>query len=112
MSLSNPRSYARIALPAALALALTMSTGCQQSKMVTGGVRAIWVTRGDYRSPDDVAKIMEDCSKGGFNVVVFGNDVDHFLRRYDDGLALFYFLVNLCVCLIDFHSFHDANILS
>jgi len=71
MSLSNPRSYARIALPAALALALTMSTGCQQSKMVTGGVRAIWVTRGDYRSPDDVAKIMEDCSKGGFNVVVF-----------------------------------------
>ena len=53
------------------ALVVAGAAGCQQGRMITGGVRAIWVTRFDYRSADDVSRIMDDCSRGGFNVVVF-----------------------------------------
>jgi uncharacterized lipoprotein YddW (UPF0748 family) len=34
-------------------------------------VRSVWVTRFDYRSPDDVARIMERSAELGFNVVFF-----------------------------------------
>lgn len=33
--------------------------------------RAIWVTRGDYRSPEDVVKIVENCEKFNFNQILF-----------------------------------------
>jgi uncharacterized lipoprotein YddW (UPF0748 family) len=45
--------------------------GCQKGNMFTGSVRAIWVIRDDYKTPEDVVQIMENCRKGGFNTVVF-----------------------------------------
>jgi len=36
-----------------------------------GPLRAIWVTRYDYRSPADIAKIMENCRSVGLNAVLF-----------------------------------------
>ncbi len=71
MARSNPRAYTKIWWGMSSALALAATAGCQQSRMITGGVRAIWVTRGDYRTAEDVTRIMEDCHQGGFNVVVF-----------------------------------------
>lgn len=67
----NRRACLRASSLCCLALALAASAGCQQGKMFTGGVRAIWVTRGDFRTADDITRIMEDCRQGGFNVVVF-----------------------------------------
>ena len=71
MVVSPPRASLRTPLLFSLALALAATAGCQQSKMITGGVRAIWVTRGDFRTADDIKQIMEDCSEGGFNTVIF-----------------------------------------
>lgn len=34
-------------------------------------VRAIWVTRFDYKSPRDVAKIVENCARAGFTDIFF-----------------------------------------
>jgi len=34
-------------------------------------VRAIWVTRWDYRGPQDIRRIMEDCRSLGLNTVLF-----------------------------------------
>lgn len=34
-------------------------------------IRAIWVTRWDYKSPSDIAAIMENCHRAGFNTVLF-----------------------------------------
>ncbi|MBI4578767.1 MAG: family 10 glycosylhydrolase, partial [Planctomycetes bacterium] len=67
----NLRAFLKASSLSCLVVVFAATAGCQQSKMVAGGVRAIWVTRGDYRSPDDVSKIMADCREGGFNVVVF-----------------------------------------
>ena len=59
----------------ALILAIT---GCHgrakttwQGRKVTGPVRAIWVTRWDYKSPRDIAIVMENCKTAGFNTVLF-----------------------------------------
>ncbi len=54
-----------------LAIVLAANAGCRQGKMFTGGVRAVWVTRGDYRSAADIPQIMDNCRDGGFNVVLF-----------------------------------------
>jgi uncharacterized lipoprotein YddW (UPF0748 family) len=34
-------------------------------------VKAIWVTRFDYKTPQDVVRIMDNCHKAGFNTVLF-----------------------------------------
>jgi len=34
-------------------------------------IRALWVTRWDYKSPDDIALIMKRCQQSGFNTVLF-----------------------------------------
>src|SRR6185436_6751297 len=34
-------------------------------------VRAVWVTRWDYRTEDDVRKVLERCAGLGFNRVIF-----------------------------------------
>jgi len=34
-------------------------------------MRAIWVTRWDYKSPSDIAIIMENCQRAGFNTILF-----------------------------------------
>jgi len=67
----NARAHLKVLSLFSLEVIVTATAGCQQSKMITGGVRAIWVTRGDFRSADDVTRIMEDCRQGGFNTVIF-----------------------------------------
>lgn len=34
-------------------------------------IRAIWVTRWDYKTPRDIAIVMENCRRGGFNTILF-----------------------------------------
>ena len=34
-------------------------------------IRAIWVTRWDYKTPADIARIMDNCRQTGFNTVLF-----------------------------------------
>jgi len=34
-------------------------------------IRAIWVTRWDYKSPRDIAAVMDNCRNAGFNTVLF-----------------------------------------
>lgn len=36
-----------------------------------GQVRAIWVTRWDYKSASDIQCVMENCKRAGFNTVLF-----------------------------------------
>jgi len=36
-----------------------------------GGVRAVWVTRFDYRTEEDIRGIMANCASVGFNTVLF-----------------------------------------
>ncbi len=59
----------------AIALALP---GCQSARRgpwagrrVRGPVRAIWVTRWDYKTPESIAAIMENSHRAGFNTVFF-----------------------------------------
>ncbi len=54
-----------------LALALTASVGCATGPRVTEPMRAIWVTRFDYKTPDDVSRIIDNCADAGFNAVLF-----------------------------------------
>lgn len=37
----------------------------------SGSMRAIWVTRWDYRSPADIRRVLDNCRSGGFNTVLF-----------------------------------------
>jgi len=57
---------------------LLVTTGCHQGMRWTGygpkpgqAVRAIWVTRWDYKTPRDIAVVMENCRRAGFNTVLF-----------------------------------------
>lgn len=59
---------ARIALAAT---GLSLFAGCQTGPRMAGPVRAIWVTRFDYKTADDVSRIIDNCSDAGFNTVVF-----------------------------------------
>jgi uncharacterized lipoprotein YddW (UPF0748 family) len=46
--------------------------GCQQpQRRDMAPTRAIWVTRFDYKTPADVARVMDNCKQGGFNTVLF-----------------------------------------
>ncbi len=57
----------------------TACSGCSMFKKDTAHqaaaqktqVRAIWVTRYDYKTADDVRRIIDDCARGGFNTVLF-----------------------------------------
>jgi len=59
--------------------ALTMmSSGCAPRRDGLGtppprdtSIRAIWVTRWDFKSPSDIARIMDNCRAAGFNTVLF-----------------------------------------
>ncbi|HOA74705.1 MAG TPA: family 10 glycosylhydrolase [Phycisphaerae bacterium] len=63
---------ARVAVFAIGALAgLVLTAGCQTGPRIEGPVRAIWVTRFDYKTADDVCRIMQNCQEAGFNTVVF-----------------------------------------
>lgn len=52
-----------------LALLLTTMLGACASR--TADVRAIWVTRWDYRTEADVERIVGNCADAGFNTVLF-----------------------------------------
>ena len=54
-----------------------IATGCQSTgrgvwdgRHVRGSVRAIWVTRWDYKTPHDIATVMENSARAGFNTVL------------------------------------------
>ncbi|HRX85449.1 MAG TPA: family 10 glycosylhydrolase [Phycisphaerae bacterium] len=51
---------------------IALLPGCQQAqRRQTGPIRAVWVTRYDYKTPTDVARVMENCKRAGFNTVLF-----------------------------------------
>ncbi len=57
-----------------LAAAALISTGCHGGRFGKYGskpIRAIWVTRWDYKSPSDIARVMANCKEAGFNTVLF-----------------------------------------
>jgi len=55
---------------------LLIFAGCHGGRWGAGKygkepIRAIWVTRWDFKTPSDIAKIMDDCRAAGFNTVLF-----------------------------------------
>jgi uncharacterized lipoprotein YddW (UPF0748 family) len=52
-------------------MALWCSSGCRTGPAVTGPLRAIWVTRFDYKTPEDVEGIIANCDEAGFDTVLF-----------------------------------------
>lgn len=59
-------------------LALLPITGCSGGRWNLFGkkygaepIRAVWVTRWDYKSPQDIARVMDNCKNAGFNTVLF-----------------------------------------
>lgn len=48
-----------------------LCAGCQTPSRHEGPVRAVWVTRFDYKTADDVTRIIDTCGEAGFNTVVF-----------------------------------------
>ncbi len=65
--------------------------GCQPALRVEwvkagGPIRAIWVNRWDYKSPRDIAAVMENCRGAGFNSVLFqvrGNGTAFYRSRLE-----------------------------
>ena len=61
-------------LPAAM---LSVTAGCHGPKRSNWGeargqaIKAVWVTRWDYKSASDITTIMETCRSAGFNTVLF-----------------------------------------
>jgi len=51
--------------------ALTFASGCATGPQLRDPMRAIWVTRFDYRTQDDVERIVENCADAGFNTILF-----------------------------------------
>ncbi|HNO78601.1 MAG TPA: family 10 glycosylhydrolase [Phycisphaerae bacterium] len=70
------RTFAMLIVTAAM---ITTTSGCSMFKKETAPqattknipVRAIWVTRYDYKTADDVRRIIDNCARGGFNTVLF-----------------------------------------
>ena len=72
--MAEMRPASNILLGFALAGLALVVAGCQPGVRARFGkqeVRAIWVTRWDYKSAGDVAVIMENCRRAGFNTVLF-----------------------------------------
>jgi len=69
--LRRPAARSISVLPLCLGALVVLLTGCQAGTRMHEPVRAIWVTRFDFKSPGDVAQIMENCQQGGFNTVFF-----------------------------------------
>ena len=72
------RARHRIAWVVGGVLAATLACGCQPARWGKGfgarpgeSIRAIWVTRWDYKTAGDIARIMENCRLAGFNTVLF-----------------------------------------
>ena len=66
------RSHLRTMLRGlACALGAALLTGCHPGPRMTGPIRAVWVTRFDYRTPEDVTRILDNCKQVGFNTVIW-----------------------------------------
>lgn len=83
-----------------LVLTLAPLAGCATNKVVDyrapglpEKVSAIWITRFDYKSPDDVKRIVNNCADAGFNTLVFqvrGHGTAHYrseIEPWDDSLG-------------------------
>ena len=78
-TIESPRGLkpaARVCAVAALAALLT--TGCHLGARRGGygpqgdePIRAVWVTRWDYKTPGEIARVMQNCKSAGFNTVLF-----------------------------------------
>jgi len=72
---------------AIFAAALAGTAGCQTpGPRLADPTRAVWVTRFDYRTADDVVRIMDDCKRAGLNTVVFqvrGNGTAFYRSRLE-----------------------------
>jgi uncharacterized lipoprotein YddW (UPF0748 family) len=64
----NARSTALTAFAIISAAALT---GCHPGARPRQPIRAIWVTRWDYKTPADISRVMDNCRTAGFNTVLF-----------------------------------------
>jgi len=53
------------------AVVLGLLIGCQTGPRFDGPVRAVWVVRTNYRSPEDIKHVMANCADAGFNHVIF-----------------------------------------
>ncbi len=53
------------------AVVLGLLIGCQTGPRFDGPVRAVWVVRTNYQSPEDVKHVMANCADAGFNHVIF-----------------------------------------
>jgi uncharacterized lipoprotein YddW (UPF0748 family) len=71
----NTLRSARCLWIATAASALVAATGCHPapsaSGVTRGPIKAVWVTRYDFKTPADVTTIMDNCKQAGFNTVVF-----------------------------------------
>jgi len=68
----------RAMLLAIASIALAGATGCGlggrwgwHKPYGSKEIRAVWVTRWDFKNPSDIACVMENCRRAGFNTVLF-----------------------------------------
>jgi uncharacterized lipoprotein YddW (UPF0748 family) len=75
MPVPDGRRVSRIPSLLSAFLLVTTLAGCQpglrHGATPKGGIRAIWVTRWDYKTPGDIVRVMENCRRAGFNTVLF-----------------------------------------
>jgi len=77
-----------------LCASVVVLAGCAGGPRLTQPVRAIWVTRFDYKTAVDVTQIMENCADAGFNAVVFqvrGNGTAFYRSRHEPWAEQFEF---------------------
>ncbi len=67
----SPRAIVHTLSIAGLLAGAAMLAGCDAGVRRPDPIRAIWVTRNDYRTEDDIARIMDNCKGLGMNTVVF-----------------------------------------
>lgn len=85
------RPFRAVTSAMALGLLVLALTGCHATGKrprlpKDGSIRAIWVTRWDYKSPADIARVMENCRRANFNTVLFqvrGNGTSFYRSRLE-----------------------------
>ncbi len=65
------RSVSRIFSIAGILSGAVVLAGCDAGIRRPEPIRAIWVTRSDYKTQDDIVRIMDNCQSLGMNTVVF-----------------------------------------
>ena len=71
-TLNKPHLIARrLFLSLCLCASVVAFTGCVSGPQITEPMRAIWVTRFDYKTAADVEQIVDNCADAGFNALLF-----------------------------------------